>query len=155
MKEPPRNNNLDDLDPDFRSCLEQWLKQARAQFPQFEFRVGETRRTTERQHWLYRQNSPTRWVTNCDGINTKSMHQYGIAADLVIIRKNGPGKADDQAEWDARVWRTVYAFVPPHDYGMELIPQELVHLQMAGSQARYRNGRLASGFVQDQRLKLT
>lgn len=150
MREPPRNRSLDDLDADFRACLIRWLFQANAQFPQFEIKVGETRRTVERQNWLYRQNSPTRWVTNCDGINTKSMHQYGIAADLVIIRKE-----NGEAVWDSRVWRTVYAMVPPERYSLELIPQELVHVQFAGSQARYRNGRLSSGYVQEQHLKLT
>lgn len=150
MVEPQKNKSLDALDADFRRNLEGWLAVARAKFPQFEIRVGETRRTQERQAWLYRQNTPHRWVTNCDGVRTKSMHQYGIAVDLVIIRKS-----TGRAEWDARVWRTVYNWVDPTEYGMELIPQELVHLQMAGSQARYHNGRLSEGFVREQHLKLT
>lgn len=150
MVEPQKNRNLDALDADFRLCVERFLTQANAEFPQFEIRVGETRRTQERQAWLYRQNTRDRWVTNCDGVRTKSMHQYGIAVDLVIIRKS-----TGRAEWDARVWRTVYNRVNPAEYGMELIPQELVHLQMQGSQARYHNGRLSEGYVREQHLKLT
>lgn len=150
MREPPRNNSMDSLDADFRKNLEGWLAVARAKFPQFEFRVGEARRTAERQNWLFRQNTPQRWVTNCDGIKFLSMHQYGIAADLVIIRRTTRA-----AVWDARIWRTVYAHVPPEQHGLELIPQELVHVQMAGSQARYSNGRLTAGYVQQEHLKLT
>lgn len=46
--------------------------------------VTETLRTTARQQYLYAQGRtrPGSIVTNCDGVTTKSIHQYGDAFDV-------------------------------------------------------------------------
>lgn len=114
---------MDDLHPLFRARLERWLAQARATFPQFVIRVGETRRIRERQEWLYAfgrtRPGPVRTYT------LNSRHRWGLAADLVIIRRTTPWRA----EWDWRVWRAVYKAVPPEQYGLRTLDFEMVHLE--------------------------
>ena len=148
--EPKQNRSLDDLDADFRTMLERYIQAVNKAFPNITMSVSETRRTTERQKWLFSQNSDTRWLTNCDGVRFKSMHQFGIAADLFIVDKK-TGKSI----WDARVWRSVYARIKPEAYDLELIPQELVHVQLKGSQKHYHSGTLDAAFIKLHRLKLT
>jgi peptidoglycan L-alanyl-D-glutamate endopeptidase CwlK len=122
-REPPKNNRLEDLHPDFRAKLERWLAQARATFPQFHIRVGETRRTAERQAWLYAsgRSRPGPILT----YTLNSNHRWGLAADLVIVRRRTPWRA----EWDWRVWRAVYKAVPPELYGLRTLDFEMVHLE--------------------------
>ena len=135
--EPPKNSSLDALYEPFRKKLENWLKQARATFPQFNIKVGETRRTKARQIWLYASGRHRAGpiLTYLNGITQPSMHQYGLAADLVITRKLTPWKA----EWDYRVWNTVFEKVKPEAFGLERLPFEMVHLQDKDSAALVRN----------------
>lgn len=133
---------LDSLNPQFRECVVRWIKAVEERYPQFTVRITSARRTAQQQQRLYAQNSPSRWVTNCDGARNLSMHQYGIAVDIALERK-GTGKID----WNSQTYRTVYANVPPDEFGLELIPQEQVHLQQQGSQARYAGGRLSSAYI--------
>lgn len=137
---------LESLNPQMRDRVTRWVAAVEAKFPQFKVRITSARRTTRQQQDLFAQNSPSRWVTNCDGVRNLSMHQYGLAVDIALERK-GSG-----IDWDSRTYRLVYAHVPPSDYGLETIPQEQVHLQMQGSQARYAGGRLSSAYVQQLKL---
>jgi hypothetical protein len=149
---------LDSLHPAFRQDFERWATAVEKKFPQFEVRVTSARRTKEQQNALFKQNTPQRWVTNCDGYRAKSMHQYGLAVDIVLYRKYPSVKPAKLTgiTWDSQEYRTVYAHVPPSDYGLELIPQELVHLQLRGSQAQVRGqGVLSAAYVQELGLKLS
>ncbi|GEM47224.1 M15 family metallopeptidase [Deinococcus cellulosilyticus] len=138
---------LDTLNPQFRENVKRWAAAVEAAYPQFEVRVTSARRTAQQQNALFRQNSPQRWVTNCDGVRDLSMHQYGLAVDIVLVRRS-TGTLD----WKQQTYRTVYAHVQPGQFGLETIPQEMVHLQMAGSQARYSGGRLSPAYCRQLKL---
>ncbi|AFZ67585.1 M15 family metallopeptidase [Deinococcus peraridilitoris] len=129
MTEPKKNKDLAALFPECRVAVEAWLKQARATFPQFNINVSETRRTKERQEWLYAQGRtrPGPVVT----YTLDSRHRAGLAVDLVVTRKLTPFKA----EWDWRVWRAIYKAVPPEKYGLRPLDFEMVHLELINSDA--------------------
>ena len=133
---------LESLNLQFCENATRWIRDVEKEFPQFIVRITSGRRTADQQEALFRQNSADRWVTNCDGRKALSMHQYGLAIDIALERRS-TGKID----WDSRTYRTVYARVKPNDYGLELIPQEQVHLQLAGSQARYAAGKLSQAYI--------
>lgn len=148
-KIPPQNRDLTALHPKQKAAVVTFLAACKA--AGFDVRVGETRRTRARQAHLYSLNTPKRWVTNCDGTRNLSMHQYGIATDFLLFKADGK-----TLDWDTRRWRTLYAQVPPKKYGLEAIPQELCHLQLAGSQAHVqRNGSLDAAYVKQLGLVLT
>lgn len=111
------------------------MRQAGATFPQFVFRVGETRRTLDRQQWLYGAGRPGFKPYGRSGIvltyTLESRHRWGLAADLVIMRKTTPWKA----EWDGRIWRAVYASVPPSAFNLQTLEFEFVHLEAADADA--------------------
>lgn len=148
MATPSQDRSLDSLHSKQKAAVVAFIAAAKAKG--FDVRVSETRRTKARQAYLYSCNTASRWVTNCDGTRNISMHQYGIATDLLLYHKDGT------LNWDTRVWRTLYAQVPPAKFGLETIPQELCHLQLAGSQAHVtRGGFLDANYVQSLGLKLT
>jgi hypothetical protein len=120
-----QNRNLNDLHPTFRSKLNAWLKAAQA--AGYTIQITETFRTPARQLFLFRQNRPGRWVTSKSGRpGDESMHQYGTASDIVILR-NGVGI------WDGKAYAALYKAVPPAKFGLEpLWGSEWVHLQIAG-----------------------
>lgn len=125
MTEPKKINAMNALYPAFREKLEHWLAQARATFPQFNINVSETRRSAERQRWLYASGR-----TRPGPILTYTMdskHRWGLAADLVITRKITPWFPI----WDYRVWQRVYTAVPPSKHGLKSLEFELVHLEDA------------------------
>ena len=150
MSEPTRNKDPLSLEPEFRAGLLRFIADVNKRFPRYKMTLGEGKRSADRQNWLFHQNTRTRWVTNCDGFKALSMHQYTIAGDLVLVYKATPFIAI----WDARVWRTVYAAFKLSDYGLELIPQELVHVQKLGSQAHFNvnTGRLEPEYVHKYKL---
>ena len=141
-------SSLEVLHPEFRQNLESWLHAVQQKFPQYEFRVLETRRSKERQKKLFSQNSPQRWVTSFDGSRLLSMHQYGLAADITILNRK-----TRKSVWDARIWRTIYAYIPPSVHGLEVGVQELSHLQLLGAGAQYRDGELQDKYI--KKLGLT
>lgn len=126
---PQKQSSLDLLAPVFKQRLEQWLTQARATFPQLSFGVSETRRTLARQQWLYGAGRPEVKPYGRRGViltyTLDSYHRWGLAADLVIVRKTTPWRA----EWDGRLWREVYAKVPPSQYMLRHLNFEFVHLE--------------------------
>ena len=146
---PVQDRKTTSLHPNMCKSVGRFLVACKAKG--FDVRIGETRRTKERQNFLFKQNSPTRWVTNCDGYRALSMHQYGIATDFLLYHEDSI-----TLDWDSRSWRTLYAAVPPFDYGLETIPQELVHLQLKGSQMQVVGvGVLSPGYVKLLSLVLT
>ena len=55
VKSPPVNREVGDLAPVFRVPFLAWLSAAEATLPHVEIRVTETRRTRQRQEWLFAQ----------------------------------------------------------------------------------------------------
>ncbi len=124
---PPVNRSMDDLAPLFYAPLEAWLLEASAKVQHVQFRVTETRRTLERQKWLYAQgredphrHSPVvTWTLD-------SRHRWGLAADLAMIRRS-----TGEAIWEVSSWEWLYRVVPPVDYGLRhLGPKEWLHLEL-------------------------
>ena len=124
---PPIDKSLDSLAGLFRAALLAWLTEAKAKVEHVEFRVTETRRTLERQQWLYAQgreppylNTPQRtWTLD-------SRHRWGLAADLAMIRRN-----TGEAIWEVSSWSWLYRVVPPHEFGLRhLAPREWLHLEL-------------------------
>lgn len=128
MKVTDRQSDLDLLWPQFRANLERWLAQAAATFPQFDIRVTETRRTQARQKYLYSLGRTRQPYGKVVTYSLDSNHQYGLAADIAIIRKR-TGKA----EWGWETWKAVYTKVAPETYGLEKLEWEMPHLQIAGA----------------------
>lgn len=124
---PPVDRSLDSLAPLFRIPLEAWLDAARAKVQHVEFRVTETRRTAERQHWLYAQGREEPFKKAPMVTWTRdSRHRWGLAADLAMIRK-----ATGEAIWEVSSWSWLYRVVPPHEFGLRhLAPKEWVHLEL-------------------------
>lgn len=60
--------------------------------------IFETKRTIERQKYLYSLNTKTRIITNCDGVIKKSPHQTGKAVDFVV-KKNGKWIVEKNNVW--------------------------------------------------------
>lgn len=143
-------SSLETLHPEFREHLESWLHAVQQKFPQYEFKVLETRRSKARQKKLFSENSPQRWVTSFDGSRLRSMHQYGLAADIGIVNRS-----TRKSVWDSRVWRTIYAYIPPSVHGLEVGVQELSHLQLQGAGAQYRDGDLSEKYIQKLGLTLS
>ena len=123
---PPRNRALDSLHPMFRAALQGWLIDVTSTVRHVDMRVTETRRTIDRQAWLYAQGreapfqqAPTvTWTMN-------SRHRWGLAADLAMIRK-----ATGEAVWEVSSWEWLYRQVPPAHYGLRhLAPTEWCHLE--------------------------
>lgn len=122
--EPAQSREPEKLFRPFQEALEAFVRYANARVLPYELRVGECRRSLERQAWLYslgRGNpGPVRsWTMN-------SRHRYGLAADLYAV-----DVATGQAVWDGDVWDEIYRLAPPQLFGLTTIPQERVHLEHA------------------------
>lgn len=128
--EPPQDRNPEGLHPIFGEALARFVGFAQPHLPEgFELRIGECRRTMERQAWLFAQGR-----VNGERVRSWTMdsrHRYGLAADLIIVNLGGDltSSADDTADWSVPLWRAMYAAVPPEMFGLTTIPQELVHIE--------------------------
>ena len=127
MNSPPINRDLASLHPIFLHPFQAWLRAAEHAVQHVEFRVTETRRTLARQGWLFQQGrtpphdrSPTvTWTI-------QSLHRWGLAADIAMIRKS-----TGEAIWEVSSWAWLYRTVPPEPFGLRtLIPREYVHLEL-------------------------
>lgn len=100
MTEPPRLNSLDELRVDMRVLVDRWLSDLAAQG--IKLRILETRRTWERQEWLYQsgRGRPGRIVTNLRGRSSKARHvaNPGMATALDFAFP-GPKPFDDDHPW--------------------------------------------------------
>lgn len=123
---PPSESRLDLLAPVFRLGLEAWLREAMQYVNHVEFRVTETRRTLDRQRWLYAQGRESPYLHSPRVTWTlDSRHRWGLAADLAMIRKE-----TGEAIWEVSSWRWLYRVVPVEPYGLaHLGPREWVHLE--------------------------
>src|SRR5690606_33448758 len=127
MLSPPVNKELGDLAPVFRVPFLAWLAAAEAAVPHVEFRVTETRRTLERQRWLYAQGREAPFLDSPERTWTlDSRHRWGLAADLAMIRKE-----TGEAIWEVSSWSWLYRFVPPEPFGLRTLqPTEWCHVEL-------------------------
>lgn len=135
---PPIQADLAALAPIFRGPFEAWLRQAAATFPQIEFRVTETRRTLNRQLWLFAQGREAQFMSKPVVTWTvESRHRYGLAADVAMIRRS-----TRTAVWEVSSWLWLYQVVPPEHYGLRtLAPTEYAHLELYFAEAVIRDAR--------------
>jgi len=85
----------------------------------------ETRRTFERQQWLYAQGrTPPHEQQPRITWTLDSRHRWGLAADWIMVRPNG------SAIWSVQSYQWVYEQVPPDPYGIKHIaPLEWMHVE--------------------------
>lgn len=120
--EPGQMRDLDGLNDLFRRPLEHYVTFARGETG-LDLRIGECRRTLERQTWLLAQGR-----VNGDRVRSwtlESYHRVGLAADLYIDLGGGV------ADWNGDTWRQLYEDVPPQWFSLTPISKELVHLEHA------------------------
>ncbi|MEM1891694.1 MAG: hypothetical protein QW105_02190 [Nitrososphaerota archaeon] len=127
--EPPQIRDSDALHPVFGAPLAAYLEQANKVLTHVLIRPSETIRSVERQAWLFAQGRDPTMIAQ--GFRRQvtwtldSMHLYGLAADLVMIRRS-----NNQAIWETTSWQWLYRVVPPTDFGLtSLAPTEWVHLE--------------------------
>ncbi len=123
---PTVNRELGDLAPAFRIPFLSWLAAAESTLTHVEFRVTETRRTEERQKWLFAQGREAPYLGAPQVTWTlDSRHRWGLAVDLAMIRKS-----TGQAIWEISSWQHLYRVVPLEPYGLTHIgPAEWVHVE--------------------------
>lgn len=119
-QEPPQSRDIEGLHPLFSTPLKHYVEFARAESG-LDIRIGECRRTLERQVWLLAQgrvngNRVRSWTLD-------SFHRRGLAADLYIDLGGGI------ADWNDETWRTLYETVSPMWFGLTPIKAERVHLE--------------------------
>lgn len=126
MSEPPVNKDMNALYPAFRAGLEAWLAEVAVKVPHVAMRTSETLRTLERQEWLYAQGREAPYLDAPEVTWTmESRHRWGLAADLVMIRR-----ATGEAIWTPSSWAWVYKQTVPERFGIRnIIPKEYVHVE--------------------------
>lgn len=126
MISPPVNREIGDLAPAFRIPFLAWLAATESVLTHVEFRVTETRRTRERQAWLYAQGREAPYLGAPRVTWTMdSKHRWGLAVDIAMIRKS-----TGEAIWEIPSWRHLYKVVPLEPYGLKtLAPLEFVHIE--------------------------
>lgn len=128
MIEPVQNRNPADLAPLFRSAYADWLLACaeRPELAHVTFITTETRRTYERQRWLYAQGRQEPFLDRPKVSWTlDSYHLWGLAADFVIQRKD-----TRDLIWTPASYQWLYRLVPPEPFGLRHIaPLEYVHLE--------------------------
>lgn len=126
---PPQNRNRDDLRQIFRTPLERWLAdmQAWCKPRGLSVLVYETHRTAQRQAYLYAQGRtrPGPVIT----YTLDSAHEYGVAVDWCPLRLV---EGDWVQDWSHATYAAIYAACPPQKYGLEKLPWEAPHIQLAG-----------------------
>jgi len=126
--EPLQSRDPTLLHPLFKDALERYVVFAQ-NFTAYEVRIGECRRTLERQVYLYALGrvlpGPVRsWTLD-------SKHRYGLAADLILVDKGADLEltVDDTAVWTDHVWLDLYRAAPPTWFSLTPISKERVHLE--------------------------
>lgn len=121
INEPLQNRDPAGLYPPFRRMLEAYLEAAQPLCPHT-LKIGECRRTPERQRWLYSLGrvQPGKVVTK----TLESRHLVGLAADLVMV------DADGNAVWEDEVWEALHAAAPPPYFGLKSFTWDRPHLEL-------------------------
>lgn len=103
------------------------------------FQIFEAFRTPERQRWLYAQGRTASGKIVTKAQAWQSMHQYGLAADLVLFVNgqwswSGPGSS----------WQRMHEIAKAH--GLQWLSFEAPHVELAGADWQsYQAGRLPAG----------
>ncbi len=126
--EPPQDRDLNGLHPIFRSLIERYVEFAQG-FLRHELRIGECRRTIDRQVWLYAQGRVEPHLNKPIASRTiDSKHRYGLAVDLIIVDTT---TSPQTPIWTPSTWRELYRVAPPSWFGLTPISNEYVHLEIA------------------------
>lgn len=120
------DRSIEGLHPLMRAPFEAWLAHARRTVVHVDFRVTETSRTLERQRWLYAQGREEPYLHTPEVTWTlDSMHRWGLAVDIAMIRKE-----TNQPIWEVSSWDWLYRTTKPERFGLRhLAPREWVHLE--------------------------
>jgi hypothetical protein len=131
LPQPAKQSNLELLYAPTAQKMVRWLKQVEAEFPQFDVRVLETRRTYQRQAWLFGQGRTAAqcqaagiegaWANpNANQVTWRmdSLHRFDLAMDFALVRVNGPGSQDDDLTWLGQTYLNVLAKVVPEKFGL-------------------------------------
>lgn len=125
MDEPQQIRDPQLLAPVFRYAFEAWMQTAQEQVPHVELRISETRRTLERQRWLYAQGREEPFLGKRVVTWTmSSRHRWGLAADWFIYRPR-----TREIEWGEASYLYVYKLTPPSLFGLRTLHGDLVHLE--------------------------
>ena len=130
------DRDTDSLHPVFRWQFLLWLEAARSRVTHVAFRVTETRRTLERQEWLYAQGrEEPYWHAPAVTWTMDSRHRWGLAADIVMIRL-----ATGDPVWEVSSWMWLYREVPLEPFALRhLGPREWLHIEYAHADAAIRH----------------
>lgn len=126
MSEPAQNRDLGSLAPVLLYPFLAWRAAVLDQLPHITIEAHETRRTYERQLWLYRQGRIEPYLDKPVVTWTlDSLHRWGLGVDWHFVRKSQPGVA----VWDTASYEYIYRLVPPGMFGLKCLPGDLVHLE--------------------------
>jgi len=130
--EPVRVDQLDTLAPAFKAPYDAWIAEAQRQIQHVEFRTIETRRTLQRQSWLYAQGRAEPYLDTPQITWTlDSRHRWGLAADWIMVRRDNRGNPTAEVIWSIQSYKWVYRTVPPGPYGLRHIgPAEWMHVEL-------------------------
>ncbi len=122
-----RDRDLSKVHPVVRAALQQVL--ADLEQKGLPFRIFEGFRTPERQNYLYApgHTAPGPKVTNARA--WQSMHQYGLAADLVLF-------VDGKWSWGGQSsdWKAMHEAAEKH--GLQFLSFEAPHVELKGADWR-------------------
>lgn len=127
------NRNLDDLAPFFAQKIISALNECHSLG--INIHLFEGYRSTYRQDWLYAQGRTREGTIITQAQGGKSLHQYGLAADLCF-------KKDDDWSWDKRdPWDKVHKIM--HKYNFETLSFEKAHIQIDGGMSISKISKIA------------
>lgn len=126
-----RDRDLANVHPIVRAALNDLLGDLKVEG--LPFKIFEAFRTPERQAWLYAQGrtAPGKLVTKA--APWQSMHQYGLAADLVLF-------VDGKWSWDGEpvMWDTMHKLAKAR--GLQYLSFETPHVEIAQADWRAYQG---------------
>ena len=132
--EPPQQRGLELCHPFFAAAASAWLIAANthlgATLPgRYTVYPGETRRSLERQVFLYAIGRVIRTDERIRSKTLDSKHRWGLAVDLYAV-----DNLTGELNWDDSVggfWAKLYEAVPPRAFGLtDIRPLEFVHLEL-------------------------
>lgn len=136
--EPTQNRDLGGLSAIVLYPFLAWRQAVLDAVPHIDIDVHETRRSSERQAWLYKQGREAPYLDKRVVTWTRqSLHQWGLALDWHFVRKAEPGVA----VWDRDSYLWLYRQVPPEMFGLTSLPGDLNHLEFIFAEQAVINAR--------------
>ena len=124
MNVTERNKDLNALTPQMKKQFTLWLNDVRKAFPKLNIRIGETKRSLDRQKYLFASGRTRKGKILTYTLDSR--HIIGEAVDIFLTNKLTPFIAI----WNVKVYKEIYLKVPPRNYGLEILDFEMVHLQL-------------------------